>query len=80
MGLKDYYPKIEYSGADFVQDTRNIRQRNSGERYFRKMQVIATMIYTHALNKGATEVCESRSMDFDQVYTVCISRKRQAAG
>jgi hypothetical protein len=40
--LKDNYPKIEYSGAEFFKDTKAILQQIFGDRYFRKMQVFLT--------------------------------------
>ena len=52
--LKDNYPKIEYSGAEFFKDTKTILQQIFGDSYFRKMQVFLTWDAT--INSGVIVV------------------------
>ena len=40
--LKDNYPKVEYSEAGILNDTKNILDQNSVEKYCKLMQVLAT--------------------------------------
>ena len=37
--LKDYYPKVEYSEAGILNDTKNILYQNFVEKYCKQMQV-----------------------------------------
>jgi hypothetical protein len=42
-GVKDNYPKVEYSEAEILHDTKNILDQNFVEKYCKLMQVSVTV-------------------------------------
>jgi hypothetical protein len=57
--IDDSYPKLEYTQADFLKDTGNIRQQNSEERYLQKMQVSLTFQICFIAISGRSPIQDS---------------------
>ena len=44
--LKDNYPKVEYSEAGILNDTKNILYQNFVEKYYKLMQAFLTFVWS----------------------------------